>query len=280
VTIAGEKLSSGIGFEVRDIDVRELDADGAEAIRRLWDEHLVLLFRGQTLNAEEQVAFSSLFGSVRGTPEPKHTDSIEERYTAIVGNRSVNGRAGVLPEGEMWFHYDQMYRREPVAAAILYGLEIPSRGGNTLFANAAAAYDDLPEELRRRLVKLTAEHIYDYRATTRNVTQAEPDAMSFVHPLVVQHPRTGRCSLFVSRLMTSRIIELEPDESRTLLERLFAHLEDRRYIYEHRWRPGDLLVWDNTSVLHARTDFDPREPRILRRVSLERPDTLHPPAQH
>jgi taurine dioxygenase len=279
VTITGEKLSPSIGFAIRDIDVRELDADDVEAIQRLWDQHLVLLFRGQTLSAEEQTTFSSLFGNVRGSPEAKPTDSIEERYTVIIGNRSVNGRAGVLPDGEMWFHYDQMYRREPVAAAILYGVEIPSRGGNTLFANATAAYDDLPAELRRRLVGLTAEHIYDYRATTRNVTQAEQDAMSFVHPVVVQHHRTGRCSLFVSRLMTSRIMELEPDESRALLERLFTHLEDRRYVYEHQWSPGDLLVWDNTSVLHARTDFDPRESRILRRVSLERHDTLHPPAQ-
>ena len=275
--ILGEPLSGSIGFEVQGVDVRALDDSAFDEIRALWDRHLVLLFRGQTLTPDEQVAFAARLGTVRGA-SASSGESLEARYTAIIGNRTVNGRAPVLPDGEMWFHFDQMYSRQPAAAGILYGIEVPSQGGATLFANASSAYDDLPEDLRATLLGLTAEHIYDYRATTRNVTASEAEAMSFEHPVVVEHPRTGRCSLFVSRLMTSRIVELEPGESKAILERLFSHVENRRYVYEHHWRRGDLLVWDNTGALHARTDFDPRAARILRRVSLERGGAPRAPA--
>ena len=154
-------------------------------------------------------------------------------------------------------------------ASMLYAIEIPRVGGNTLFANAYRAYETLPADIKQRIDGARALNAYDYDtgATVRS-TKVASDAPSFVHPVVRSHPATGRKALYVNRLMTRRIEGLPPKQSEELLNILFDHQERREFIYEHVWRPGDLLMWDNRCTLHARTDFSADERRLLRRVTI------------
>ena len=159
-------------------------------------------------------------------------------------------------------------------ASMLYALEVPSKGGNTLFANGYKAYETLPVEIKRRIAGRKALNAYDYvNAGQKRGTQLGEGVPSYAHPVVRTHPATGRKALYVNRLMTVRIERIPPPESEELLEFLFDHQERAEFIYEHVWRPGDLLMWDNRCTLHARTDFSPEERRLLRRVTIlgERP---------
>jgi taurine dioxygenase len=154
-------------------------------------------------------------------------------------------------------------------ASMLYALEVPSTGGNTLFANGYKAHETLPVEIKRRIQGRKALNAYDYdTAATKRGTRLAQDVPSYVHPVVRTHPVTGRKALYVNRLMTVRIDGLPAQESEELLALLFDHQERREFIYEHVWRAGDLLMWDNRCTLHARTDFSPNERRLMRRVTI------------
>jgi taurine dioxygenase len=187
---------------------------------------------------------------------------------------------GSLPDGEMLFHSDMCYLEVPCAAALLYAIDVPSRGGNTLFLNAYAAYDALAEDWKRRIAGLKALNVYAPGQTDNTTPRLamkdarEPGARSYAHPVVRTHPATGRRSLYVNRLMTAGIVGMPAEESDRLLQFLFDHQEQPRFIYEHVWRRGDLLIWDNRCTLHARTDFDAAERRMLRRVTVvgEKPE--------
>ena len=154
-------------------------------------------------------------------------------------------------------------------ASMLYALEVPSAGGNTLFANGYKAYATLPDAIKRRIDGRKALNAYDYdTAATKRGTRLADGVPSYVHPVVRTHPATGRKALYVNRLMTVRIQGLSEQESDALLDMLFDHQEQRQFIYEHVWRPGDILMWDNRCTLHARTDFSAGERRLLRRVTI------------
>ena len=154
-------------------------------------------------------------------------------------------------------------------ASMLYALEVPSTGGNTLFANGYMAYETLPDGIKRRIEGRKALNAYDYDgAAMKRGTRLADGVPSCVHPVVRTHPATGRKALYVNRLMTVRIEGLSEPESNELLATLFDHQERREFIYEHVWRPGDLLMWDNRCTLHARTDFSANERRLMRRVTI------------
>ena len=154
-------------------------------------------------------------------------------------------------------------------ASMLYALEVPRAGGNTLFANGYKAYETLPDEIKRRIDGRNALNAYDYdTAAMKRGTRIAEGVPSHVHPVVRTHPATRRKALYVNRLMTVRIEGLPAQESDELLDLLFDHQERREFIYEHAWRPGDLLMWDNRCALHARTDFSPSERRLMRRVTI------------
>jgi taurine dioxygenase len=155
-------------------------------------------------------------------------------------------------------------------ASSLFAIEVPQEGGNTLFANGYKAYETLPADLRDRLDGRNARYVYDYEANpVVKDGLSRDDAPSWIHPAVRTHPITGRKALYVNRLMTENIIGLDADASRDLLERVFEHAEQDAFVYEHRWQPGDLLLWDNRCSTHARTHFDPSERRMLRRIAIK-----------
>ena len=265
-------LSPAIGVEIRGVDLAEpLDGTAFARIRAAWEENCIALFRGQDLDELDQVRFAERLGAL-GTSVNDHAPEKGGSHPAIlyVSNVRVNGQVtGILPDGEMFFHSDTCYVEHPAMASMLYAMEIPARGGNTRYANGFRAYETLPVEIKRTLAGRRALNVYDYVGNpTLRAEILPPDAKQYAHPIFRTHAPTGRKSLYVNRLMTWSILGLPEDESRELLELLFDHQENPEFVYEHVWRPGDAILWDNRSCLHARTDFDPNERRRLRRVTV------------
>ena len=154
-------------------------------------------------------------------------------------------------------------------ASMLYALEVPTKGGNTLFANAYLAYETLPAAVKVRIDGRKALNAYDYDgASTRRGTKLREGIPSYWHPVVRTHPATGRKALYVNRLMTIAIEGMPQSESEELLSMLFEHQEQPKFVYEHVWRPHDVLLWDNRCALHARTDFSADERRLMRRMAI------------
>jgi taurine dioxygenase len=157
----------------------------------------------------------------------------------------------------------------PSLATVLYAIDVPARGGATLFSNGLRAYEALPPDVQRELAGLQALHVYDYEeAPTRRPAQLPAKARQAVHPVLRRHEPTGRVALYVSRLMTWSIVGLPPSRSRELLEYLFDHQERPEFVHAHEWQAGDLAVWDNRCCNHGRSDFDPGERRRLRRITV------------
>jgi taurine dioxygenase len=268
-SIVCRPLSAALGAEISGIDLRrEIDDQSFAQILAAWHDHLVILLRDQTLGEEDQVRFAERFGPLAVI----HTKQFVRNHPAVmlISNIREDGKPiGALPDGEMQFHTDQCHQERPAMASMLYAIEVPSVGGNTLFANGYKAYDTLPAEVKRRIDGRKALNAYDYdSAATRRSTRLSEGVPSHAHPVVRTHPATGRKALYVNRLMTVRIEGMPPQESDEVLDFLFNHQERREFIYEHVWRPGDLLMWDNRCTLHARTDFSPNERRLMRRVTI------------
>ena len=269
-------LSPALGAEIVGVDLsKPLDDATIAAIKRAWSEHLVLLFRNQMLSEEDQVRFARHFGDLQSRPRPKEMRA-EEGQTKhpeimLVSNIRVDGKLiGSLPDGEMQFHSDMCYIPKPPKGTFLYAIEIPSEGGDTLFANMYKAYETLSPELKARLKGKTAVNVFLYGSTSRDGNKPDfnvhPHA---VHPVVRIHPETGRPGLFINRLMTWNIEGMDDGESKALLDQLFDHIERPEFVYAHKWKVGDLVLWDNRCTLHARTDFSDKERRLLRRVVVQ-----------
>jgi taurine dioxygenase len=267
-------LSAALGAEIIGVDLSSpIDDQLFAQIRDAWHRYLVILLRDQDLSEEDQVRFAEKFGP----PAVIHTKQFVRKHPAVmlISNIREDGKPiGALPDGEMHFHSDQCHQERPAMASMLYAIEVPRAGGNTLFANGYAAYETLPDAVKRRIAGRKALNAYDYeRAAMKRGTRLAAGVPSYAHPVVRTHPATGRKALYVNRLMTVRIEGLPEQESDELLDFLFAHQERPEFVYEHVWRPGDLLLWDNRCALHARTDFSPNERRLMRRVTIlgERP---------
>lgn len=263
-------LSEAVGAEIVGVDLREPITDATfEAIRDTWHAHSVLLLRGQTLEEEDQVAFAARFGEL-GKVHNNHNGRSRLPGVMYISNIREDGKLiGALPDGEMFFHSDQCYVERPGMATMLYAMEVPSRGGNTLFANMYTAWETLPQRIRDRIDGKLALNVYDYdnNATTRG-SEPREGVPSYAHPIVRTHPATGRKALYANRLMTHHIVDMDRAESDALLAEIFDHQERPEFIYEHVWTPGDVLLWDNRCTLHARSDFDASERRLMRRVAI------------
>jgi taurine dioxygenase len=262
-------LSPALGAEIVGVDLRqEMDDVFTVRLLEIWHQNLVILVRDQRLSEDDQVRFAERFGP----PAVIHTKQFAQRHPSVmlISNIREDGRPiGALPDGEMQFHSDQCYQERPAMASMLYAIEVPSKGGNTLFANAYSAYEALPAEIKRKIEGRRALNAYDYdTAATKRGAKVAEDVPTYVHPVVRSHPATGRKALYVNRLMTVRIEDMPEEESSELLDFLFDHQEQRQFIYEHVWRVGDILMWDNRCTLHARTDFSADERRLMRRVTI------------
>ena len=272
------------GAEVDGIDLRAdlSDADFA-VIRKAWLEHDgVLVIRGQKLTPEQHIAFSRRFGPLFG--EQEQLQDTVKKYL-LPGHPAIyrvsNKVEGDHPLGRAragtYWHSDVSFRKRPAMASILHAIEIPPVGGDTLFANMYAAWRALSSELQRKLRGLQAVHDFAVAASvsyTRDVIEhGDFDGRNrFRHPLVITHPETGRQALFVNPGFTSHIDGFEKSESDALLGFLYRHATRPEFVYRHRWRPDDLLIWDNRCLMHyAVADYS--ADRYLHRTTViaERP---------
>jgi len=263
-------LSDALGAEIVGIDLSQpLDDATANAIEQAWHDHLVLVFRNQTLSNDDQVRFCRHYGDLEEVRTGKYANE-DMKHTMMITNVTDTGLMTALENGDMWFHSDQCYYEVPCKASTLYAMEIPSVGGNTLFANCYSAWETLPAELREKLDGLKAHHIYDYAGNPlKRGDNIDPNAPQYFHPVARTHPATKRKALYVNRLMTDYIDGIPGEESDEILAQLFAHSEEERFVYEHVWQVGDFVIWDNRCSMHARTDFDPNERRMMRRITVK-----------
>ena len=272
------KLTPHIGAEIIGLDISQpLEPATVQAVRDAWLDNCMLVFRGQTLDAAGQRRFVGYFGVMgkRGAalpgnrPRPEGPDYDSDAM--LVSNIRESGKPiGVLPDGEMWFHHDMSYAHEPNRASFLYSIEIPSHGGDTMFASMYAAYDNLPRRLKDRIEGRRVLQAFDEVQDSRLDLTKIPlqDVKHQWQPMVIAHPETGRRALYVSRLMSHEVEGLSQPESDALLEELYGYSEDVGIRYTHKWRVGDLLMWDNLNSIHARTDFPREERRLMRRFSI------------
>lgn len=242
-----------IGAEV-DFDLsRQLDAVQQEALKALLYDRGLLLFRGQSLSDEDQTRVLGYFGPV-----------LEEEG----GHREIaaDGNLGCC---RLLFHSDLAFTPEPFKLLSLYGLDVDPDRNMTLFASAAKAAEALGAGLRKRIAKLEVRTVIPPSQVERATSYDTPDFLPQVTgPMLLPHPVTGRSILNVSEMQTSRVEGLPPAESETLLEELFDHLYAPSNCYEHRWRNGDLVIWDNIALQHARPDQANTGRRRLRRVAV------------
>jgi taurine dioxygenase len=270
-------LSPAIGVEVRGIDLRgDLDDAARAALRVAWAENCILLVRDQDLTEDEQFAYARIYGEVADRVTPP----VEKRgYRADPTNKMQlvtdrlddQGRPlGSLGDGEMWFHTDKCYIEKPHRASFLYAVEIPSTGGDTKFASLYNAYENLPADLRDKLEGRKVLQLYDYgKAEYANLDQNLDELLHYWQPIFVTNPDTGRKAVYVSRLMSVRIEGMDEAESRAVLDQISDIIEAPDNFYEHTWTPGDIIIWDNLSSLHARTEWPADERRTLRRVTIK-----------
>lgn len=271
------KLCEGFGTETRDVDLKHLNDVSFQALWNAWLDHHVLVVRGQELNPEQFHRFAKRFGR----PEPHvisqfHHPEISD--ILILSNVRKNGEPTGLQDAGTYFHTDYSYLDVPARCTTLYSITVPAVGGETLFANQTAAYDDLSSEVKQRIAPLIGRHHYgnrdDLDKTSRTVASVlnedQEKRMHWVrHRIARPHPITGRMALY-SVSGSSFGIEGMPDkEAIELLDQLKAHSTHPRYQYALKYNPGDVVVWDNAALLHAATLIDPNHARTLWRVTLK-----------
>jgi len=272
-------LSPACGAEISGVDLsKPLGERQVNAIKDAWGKHLVLLFRGQNVSQDDQLRFAAYFGDLgsrKKAPEAlrSRAEGIQQdnEKVLLVSNIKVDGKPiGAFGEGEFWFHIDSGYTPRPYKYTFLYALELPSRGGNTMFSNMYKAYEAVPAALKEKLKGRKALHIHEYNRAKQASSSGDISGIPHhSHPIFVTHPDTGRKTLFVDRLMTTRIEGMSQDESDAILDQLYEIGERREFIFEHVWKLGDFLMWDNRCTIHARTDFPKEERRLLRRCTVE-----------
>lgn len=270
MSIAYAPVSPIVGVELQGFDPHTTDVEELRAFQRAFQTHHMVLIRGVDLSSDDCVRLTELLG----VAEVRRKVGEDTDKTMMISNVHKGGH---LPNGELLFHSDGMFHNKPLKAISLYALAVPSQGGETRFANAVMAYDRLPAPLKDRIATLKGRHVWAYDDDAGN-RRPDPDAFTpdtqhAISPLVWEHPDTGVKVLVASKMFTDSIDGLSRADSDALLDELFSYLEDPAIIYDHKWRVGDYLVWDNRALQHARTNFDPREKRAMRRVPIIHSET-------
>lgn len=263
-------LAAALGAEVRGVNLAEpLDDDTVQALRAAWREHQVLLFRGQRLTHAQHAAFSRHFGELDDHASIPAFRDKEVPQILRVANDVVGGRK--QPVGRQW-HSDLSITLRPARGSLLRCEVTPPVGGDTMFANTVAAYESLSEPIQRLIDGLEAVH--DIAAARQNrgrtdLAEARRRTPPVAHPMVRVHPETGHRAIYVNEMSVSRVVGLSEEESRAILELVFAQVTRPENTFRHRWTPGDLLMWDNDATQHiALADYDINVPRVLFRTTL------------
>jgi taurine dioxygenase len=271
-------LGASLGAEARGIDLsKPLAGNDIDAIADAWRTRLVVVFHGQSLTDPQLLAFSRHFGELDPPGPNPYGEPFNKDYPEInvISNVVENDKPiGNLGDGEAVWHADMTFVDVPPKAAMLHALEVPPKGGNTYFANMFAAYESLPADLKKTVEGRIAIHDASrnsagmLRKGYRDVTDVRK-AVGAHHALVRTDPETGRKALFLGRRPNSYITGLDIAESEELLDVLWAHATQPRFAMCHAWQVGDLLMWNNLSVLHRRDAFDPNSRRVMHRTQIK-----------
>jgi taurine dioxygenase len=251
---------------------RPLESAVIAAIRSALDQAAVLLFRGQELDPERQIALSRQFGPLQEVAQKQY--QLEGwPLVYVIGNVTEGGRAiGDPSVGRLW-HSDQSFIQAPAFGSMLYGVTCPPEGADTVFANMYLAYEALPDDVRQRIRSLHGIHSFsEYYEELRHRDPTQPPLTDsrraqfpdVTHPLVRRNPRTGREALYVNPGYAIGIAELPGEEGARLLQFLCEHACRDDFVYAHKWEAGDLLFWDNLATNHKGTAFDTT--RYVRRM--------------
>jgi taurine dioxygenase len=255
------ELKPGFGAEIMGLDLATADEAKLNAVVEVFNLHGAILLRDQKLSPAQLVDFIAHFN------EPEHHTQKQFTlpgypYVFILSNKKVDGKPiGAHNDGVGW-HTDYSYKAEPVMCTMLYAVEVPAEGSDTLLADLCAAYDALPPERQRQLDPLVLHHSYQYFMATREYGRMElsdqlkkenPDVF---HPLIRVHPANGRRALWPSTGTVKEVVGMPNPEGIQLIEELVEFATQDRFVYRHKWRVGDVLVWDNRCTLHTGTLYD------------------------
>jgi len=291
MSLSIRNLDSALGAEIAGVDVsKPLPPADIGAIEAAWRERLVVVFHGQSLSDPQLIAFSRNFGELDPPgPNPQGAPYLKEHPELnVVSNVIENGKPiGGLGDGEAVWHADMTYVDVPPKAAMLHALEVPppEAGGNTYFANMFAAYETLPADLKKTIEGKVAVHDASrnsagmLRKGYKEITDVR-ETVGAHHPLVRTDRKTGRKALFLGRRPNAYVLGLSVADSDALLDALWAHATQPRFAMCHEWKVGDLLMWNNLSVLHRRDPFDPKTRRVMHRSQIKAASGSRDPVRH
>jgi taurine dioxygenase len=266
------ELKAGFGAEISGLDLAASDDETLDRVVDAFNLHGALLLRDQHMAPADLVRFIARFNEPEGHTLKQYTlPGFPNIY--ILSNKIVDGKPiGAHNDGVGW-HTDYSYKQIPVMATMLYGVEVPPVGSDTLLADLCAAYDALPEEKRRALDPLVVHHSYQMFMANREHGRMElsdelkaqnPDVF---HPLIRVHPANGRRALWASTGTVKGIVGMDPTEALRLIDELVEFITQDKFVYRHQWRAGDLLVWDNRCTLHTGTLYDDKKyDRLMHRL--------------
>jgi taurine dioxygenase len=275
-----KNLVAALGAEVADVDLsRPLPQADIDAIEATWRERLVVVFHGQKLSDPQLIAFSRNFGELDPPGPNPYGEPFNKEHPElnVISNVVENGKpVGNLGDGEAVWHADMTYVDVPPKAALLHALEVPppEAGGNTYFADMFAAYESLPADLKKAVEGKIAVHDASrnsagmLRKGYKDVTDVR-ETVGARHPLVRTDARAARKALFLGRRSNAYVVGLRVAESEALLDALWAHATQPRFAMCHEWKVGDVLMWNNLSVLHRRDPFDPKTRRVMHRSQIK-----------
>ncbi len=271
-------LTPTVGAEVRGVNLAALQPGEFEAIREAFDRYAGLLFRDQTLSPDQLVAFSRRFGDL------DHAPVMENGQTAVPGLPEVylisnikdgDGKEiGSLGSGEAVWHTDMSYLDMPPDISMLHAIEVPPSGGDTWLCGMHAAYLALPDDLRQQVASLRIKHDGTFNSggyVRQGVTVSDDprETPGTYHPAICAHPRTGVPLLYLGRRRMAHVEGMGLEESEALLDRLWEYATLAENAYDHHWRVGDVLMWDNRATMHRRDEFDASHRRLMRRTQVK-----------
>ena len=263
------ELHDHVGAEIGNVDLtRPLNNAEFALVEKAFYEKSVLVFRGQNLSPENHIAFSRRFGPLEVHILHQYQLTDHSEVLQLSNKTDLEGNPiGLVDAGRYW-HTDVSFTETPSMGSFLYAVEVPPKGGDTLFSSQFAAYDALPEYWKVRLENLTALHGLN-KTTAPKFTDAQLASVKGVeHPLIRTHPKTGRKALYAG-VFVDKVLNVSDAESHEILNYLRSHWARDEFIYRHRWQVGDLVMWDNRSILHHATSFKPQYARHMHRTTVE-----------
>lgn len=273
-----QPISEAFVADITGLDVPHLSDAEFDQIYAAWLQFGVLRLRNQPVDEDALQAFSARFGPLEEIPlgrRPEEDNAkTRNRYVLQLSNILVDGKPiGGLGNAEANWHSDMTYLEIPPPASVLLGVEIPEQGGDTYFADQVAAYEALPAELKTRIQDLTIKHDAAHTSTGERRAGFDAfddprDAPGAVHPMVLRHDETIRKALYLGRREWAYIPGLSLDDSESLLDEIWSYATRPEFVWQQKWHPGDLIIWDNRRVLHRRDDFDPQSRRLMKRCQV------------